>query len=194
MKNTILKTVVLLALVGVGITLSASSYTYNTRSLIGVEGSYNTFDIENVTLVKRETKKFTGVGLKIGAQTDNYRLFLSARNNFISGYDYAYSLGAEAQYLMNFSSFMNMFIGGSGGYTNLRFVDSSNASRELVSPYLGGDIGFNIHLGESVDLELGARTIKLLNPSHTQNNITYNIANTTSGYMSIIFKYSMDKY
>ena len=194
MRKIILKIVVLLALAGTSVALSASSYTYNTRSLIGVEGSYNTFDIENVTLAKRETKKFAGAGFKIGAQTDNYRLFLSARNNFISGYDYAYSIGAEAQYLMNFSSFMNMFIGGSGGSVNLRFVDSTNASRELVSPYFGGDIGFNIHLGESVDLELGARSVKLLNPSHTQNNITYNIANTTSGYVSIIFKYSMDKY
>ncbi len=194
MKKTILKTVVLLALAGTSVALSASSYTYNTRSLIGLEGSYNTFDVENVTPAKRATKKFAGVGLKIGAQTDNYRVFLSGRNNFVSGYDYAYSLGAEAQYLMNFSSFMNMFIGGSGGYMNLRFAKSNQASRELVSPYLGGDVGFNIHLGESVDLELGVRSVKLLNPSYIQNNTTYNIGNITSGYMSIIFKYSMDEY
>ncbi len=193
MKKTILKTVVLLALAGTSVALSASSYTYNTRSLIGVEGSYNSFDLENVTASKRETKKFAGVGLKIGAQTDNYRVFLSARNNFVSGYDYAYSLGGEAQYLLNFSSSMNMFIGGSGGYMNL-IAKSNQASRELVSPYLGGDVGFNIHLGESIDLELGVRSVKLLNPSYIQNNITYNIGNITSGYMSFIFKYSMDDY
>ena len=169
--------------------LDASPYTYNSRSLVGIEGSYNTMDVENVTASSRVTEKFSGVGMKIGAQTDNYRLFLSGRNNFVDGYDYAYTLGGEFQYLMNFSSFMNMFLGASAGYADLRFVDSINASRELVTPYFGGDVGFNIHLGESLDLELGARVIKLSDPSHTQNNITYNIDNISSAYMSFIFKY-----
>jgi len=193
MKKTILKAITTLGLLST-VTLSASSYTYNTRSLVGIEGGYNTFDVENVSTAVRETKKFAGLGLKIGAQTDNYRLFLSARNSFIDGYDYALTFGAEAQYLMNFSSFMNMYIGASTGYATMRFVDSNSLSREVASPYFGGDVGFNVHLGDELDFEIGGRIVKLADSSHTQNAITYNFDNIVSGYMSLIFKYSMDEH
>jgi len=193
LKKTILKTITTLGVLG-AVSLSASSFTYNTRSLVGIEGSYNTFDVEHTTPTTRETKKYAGVGLKIGAQTDNYRLFLSARDNFISGYNYAYTYGVEAQYLMNFSSFMNMYVGGAGGYANMRFVDFKDVSREVATPYYGGDVGFNIHMGDSLDLELGGRIVKLSNGSHTQNSITYKFDNIVSGYMSLIFKYSMDEH
>ena len=196
MKKNILKIIVAFLLVTSSSLLSASSFTYNTRSLVGIEGSYNYFDVENDAPVTplRETMKYAGAGLKIGAQTDNYRLFLSARNNFIDGYDYAYSFGAEVQYLMNFSSVANFYLGASGGYMNLRFVDVLNASREVSSPYVGGDIGFNFHMGDALDLELGARVVKLSDTKHLQSGLTYNFDNITSAYMSIIFKYSMDEY
>jgi len=192
MKKIIIKLAILSALVSTT-SLCASSYVFNTKSLVGIEGSYNSFDVENSSGL-RDKAKYGGVGLKIGAQTDNYRLFLSARDNFISGYDYAYSMGAEAQYMMNFSSFANFYLGAAGGYTNLRFEDSANLTREVSSPYIGGDVGFNVHFGDSLDLELGGRVVKLTDSSHLQNGVTYNFDNIITGYMSLIFKYSMDKF
>lgn len=197
MKRIILKIAVLSALV-VTTSLSAASFTYKTNSLVGIEGSYSSFDVENdATPPVREKIDFSGVGLKIGAETDNYRLFLSLRNSFISGnYDYAYFYGGEVQYLMNFSSFANFFIGLNGGYSNLRFVDSLNESRDVDSTYLGGDLGFNIHLGPSVDIELGGRILKLSDATSSATTATgslnYDLDYIATGYASIIFKYSMD--
>ncbi len=194
MKNIILKLAVLSALM-LTTEAFASQYRYNTSSLVGIEGSYSSFDVENdATPPVREKVKFSGVGLKIGAQTHNYRVFLSVRNSFIDGdYDYAYFYGAEVQYLMNFSSYANFFIGANGGVVNMRFVDSLNASRDVGGTYFGGDLGVNVHLGDSVDLELGGRIIKLSEAESTNaNGLTYKFDNISAGYASIIFKYSMD--
>jgi len=197
MRKIILQIVVLSAFMATT-SLSAASFTYNTNSLVGIEGSYSSFDVENdATPPLREKIDFSGIGLKIGAETDNYRLFLSVRNSFIDGnYDYAYFYGGEVQYLMNFASFANFFIGVNGGYTNFRFVDSLNESRDVASTYFGGDLGFNVHLGSSVDLELGARIMKLSEATSiatsTPGSLNYKFDNISAGYASIIFKYSMD--
>ena len=195
MKNIVLKLVSILTLLTTSAMAESSPYTFNTSSLVGIEGSYSSFDVENdATPVFRDKVNYGGVGLKIGAQTDNYRLFLSARYNLISGYDYAYLLGAEIQYLFNFSSFANFYLGVNGGIANLRFEDSLNDTRDVESPYVGGDLGLNFHLGDSVDFELGGRVMKLTNSISTidANILKYKFDNIVSGYASIIFKYHMD--
>ena len=171
----------------------ATSYVFNTESLVGIEGTYNTFGISNDASYSDE-KVYVSTGMKIGGQSENYRLFLSARNNFIPNYDYSYALGAEAQYLMNFSSVANMFIGLNTGNLTLKFDDEASLSRKVSSKYYGGDIGFNLHLSDLSDFEIGARTIRLAEPSHLQGGVTYNFENITNIYISLIFKYSMDEY
>ena len=192
MKKIIINLAILIALFSSSSAM-ASSYVFNTKSLVGIEGTYNTFDISNDAAYSDELS-YMGAGIKIGAQSDNYRLFLSARNNFISDYDSSHAIGAEAQFLMNFSSVANMFLGVSTGTMSLKFDDEASLNRKVSSKYYGGDIGFNLHLSDTSDLEIGYRKIRLTEPSHLQGGVTYDFENITNIYISLIFKYSMDEY
>lgn len=166
---------------------------YNSSSLIAIEGSYSTFDIENDdTPAFSDKEKFSGVGIKLGAQTNNYRLFLSARNNYIDGYDFAYSYGAELQHLINLSKLANLFIGVNGGIINLEFDDSQDNPRKINSTYIGADIGTTLHITDTFDLELGARVSFLTDDVNTQNGVEYKLGYVSSGYASIIIKYEID--
>ena len=185
MKKIIFKIIITLLILS---TSAFSASTLNTKSLVAIEGSYNSF---NISEDGAESEKIIhgGFGVKIGSQTDNYRLFLSARNKAIPDYNYAYTLGAEIQYLMNFSSVANIFIGVNSGYFHLKIDDES----ELNTKYIGGDIGLNLHLSEKADLEIGTRTIKLDDSLHLSNGVIHEFDNITSVYVSFIFKYSMDE-
>lgn len=175
---------------------SSDSYVFNSESLVGIEGGYSAFDVEKnqAGTAAKITKYRKGeIGLKIGAQTENYRLFLSVRNYFVSDYDYFVTYGAEVQYLFNFSKVANFFVGLNGGILDSRFkVGTEPASRALSDPYYGGDIGFNIHTGKYVDIELGGR-IMASQASNTKSGITYKFNNIATGYMSLIFRYQMDE-
>ncbi len=169
-----------------------SVYKFNSYSLVGIEAGYSNFDVESDEAAPlRKTYKFGHGGLKIGAQTENYRLFLSGRYCSIDDFDYAYMVGAEAQYMMNFSSIANLYLGINTGIAEMRFIDRTNLTRNISDPYIGGDVGFNIHLGRELDFELGVRYIKL-DAKNNKSSITYTFDNITSGYMSLIFKYQMD--
>ncbi len=172
--------------------LDDSIYEFESFSLVGIEAGYSNFDVENDAATPlRETYKFGHGGLKIGAQTQNYRLFLSGRYCEVDDFDYAYTMGAEAQYLMNFSEFANLYIGINAGIAEMRLIDATDKTRNISDPYIGGDIGFNIHLGETMDLELGARVMKL-DAENDKDDIIYTFDTITSGYLSLIFKYQMD--
>ena len=169
-----------------------SIYKYNSYSLLAFEGGYSSFDYEsNSTPPVRKSPGFAYGGIKIGAQTENYRLFLSARYCPIDNFDYAYTMGAEAQYLFNFSKMANFYVGVNAGIAEMRFVDATNLTRDISDPYVGGDMGFNIHLGENADLELGVRVMSL-NAENTKAGVTYTFDTIASGYTSIIFKFQMD--
>lgn len=174
---------------------SNDPYSFFSESLVGIEGGYTSFDIEkNQPGNPADIKKYNKgeAGLKIGARTKNYRLFLSARGYFIPDYDYFATLGAELQYLFNFSKIANFYIGANGGMLDARFTPTGeSSSRELFDPYYGGDLGFNIHLGKIADLELGARAM-ISNAENTKNNITYKFDHLITGYGSLIFRYQMD--
>ena len=167
-----------------------NDYSFNSYSLVGFEGGYSTFDVENTTASKKTSPSFGQGGIKIGAQTKNYRLFLSARHCEVDGFDYANTYGAEAQYLFNFSKYANLYLGVNAGKISMR-MDSTEGTRTVSDTFLGGDIGVNIHLGETIDLELGARVIGL-DISSTLGGVTYTFDNISTGYMSFIFKYQMD--
>lgn len=120
----------------------------------------------------------------------NTDFFLSARNSFIPKYDSLYAIGSEARFLMNISSEANMFIGLNYGSLSLKFDDEAGLNRKVSSKYFGGDIGFNLYLSDTSDLEIGARRINLAEPSHLQGGVTYSFENITNIYVSLIFKYS----
>ena len=168
-----------------------SKYKYDSSSLVGLELGYNNLDVNNDTTTIRDTYKFSSAGLKIGAQTQNYRIFLSARYLQIDDFNFAYTLGGELQYLINFSEYANLYLGVNAGQAEMEFVDSSGVTRFISDPYLGGDIGMNIHLNDTVDLEFGARMMTL-NAENDKKNVIYTFNSITSGYMSLIFKYQID--
>ena len=172
------------------------SYSFDdTYSLIGLEGGYSSLDVEkkvvgNPSNIKKY--KMSHGGVKIGAQTDNYRIFLSGRYYSADDFDYATTYGVELQYLLNVTSFANIYLGAGTGIINMRFAPVGEASSRTISdPYISGDAGMNIHLGKTADLEFGAR-IMSLDATNTIGNTTYTFDNMITGYASIIFKYKMD--
>jgi hypothetical protein len=184
-----------------GLVLASTSYAssnnnnYYSKSLVGIEGGYSYFSVDDTTATEK-TEDFGLVGMKIGAETHNVRMFLSVRNAFMSSDDYdykaAYMYGAELQYLFNISEMANFYIGGNIGKFNLEFDDLLSNKREFSTKYMGGDAGFNIHIGDSLDLELGGRIMTLDDSEHTLNTVKYTFDDIITGYMSLIFKYQMD--
>lgn len=172
-----------------------SDYEFKTSSLIGIEAGYSSFDYERSTSGVTDQKKtvnFNHGGIKIGAESRNYRLFLSARAFDGGDFDYARAYGVELQYLLNVSKMANIYFGVNTGKVDMKFDDSTNAkSVKLDDTYFGGDVGMNIHLGSRADFEVGAR-IMSLNASATDGTAKYDFDNIVTGYASIIFKYQMD--
>ena len=191
-----LKTInkVILAALLATTTLSAQNFSNNddTYSLVALETSYNSFDIDNDdSSINIDIDKFPSAGIKIGAQTKEYRIFLSSRYLVIKDFDYAYTLGGEFQYLFNFSKYANFYLGVNAGIAEMSFDDTKKQTRTISDPYYGGDAGFNIHIQDSLDIELGARVMSL-NAQNIKDDVTYSFDSIISGYMSLIFKYQMD--
>ncbi len=175
--------------------VDSSKYKFNINSLVGFEGSYSNFDYERTqtaVATQREKVSLNGGGIKIGAESDNYRFFLAARVYDAGEFDYARTYGAELQYKFNFAKFANMYMGVNFGKVDMRFVDNKNNNTvKLDDTYIGGDVGFNVHLGKHADWEIGARVMSL-NASKEDAGATYAFDNIVTGYTSIIFKYQMD--
>ncbi|SFV61219.1 hypothetical protein MNB_SM-4-955 [hydrothermal vent metagenome] len=197
MINTGLKTIIL-SLVLLGSTLSAgtSSYEPNTKSLVGLEGGYSSLDYEsgvNLNNSQGDTG-LANLGLKIGAETRDFRVFLSGRYFYDSSsrYDYLTTIGGEIQYKFNPSKAFNIFLGVNAGLANAKTrIEGESFSRTFSDFYVGGDLGTNIHLGKATDLELGARVMSIQS-TNTKNDVSYRIGNIVNVYASLIFKWSMD--
>jgi hypothetical protein len=174
---------------------NSSDDKYYSRSLVGFEGSYSSFEIKDTSATKKK-ENFGAVGIKIGAETKNVRMFLSARNGFMGNENYEYSsafmYGAELQYMINIDKMANFYFGANIGKVNFKFDDLDENKRVYTTQYVGGDVGFNVHLDDSLDLELGGRLMTLSDSQHTLNAVTYTFDDIITGYMSLIFKYQMD--
>jgi len=184
-----------LKILALSLALSASS-AMATESLVGVEGSYGMMDVDRTDTTANVTTNSTvdlmGGGIKIGAQSDEYRIFLNANYYYPSEtqYDYVSTYGAELDYLINMSDSFNLFLGVNVGIANIKQTEAG-VSRTSSDNYIGGSGGMNLHLGDNVDFELGARLL-LLDISNNKNNVEYTYNSIVSGYASIIFKYQMD--
>jgi len=193
MKNIIVKITMLMILV-VG-SLNGESMFENTYSLVGIEGGYGSLDVEKNTLSSPAViNKYNMAhgGLKIGAQSKNYRVFLSARYYDADDFDYVTTYGAELQYLINMSSAVNFYIGANAGIANIKYLpEGETNTRTASNSYMGGDVGVNVHLNEAVDLELGAR-IHMLDISNTIDSVKYTFDTMISGYVGVIYKFQMD--
>jgi hypothetical protein len=194
MIKKVVQKIVLAGLVLTTPLMAEFNFNKDIYSLLAFEGGYSSFDVEkNDTLTPATITKYDMMhaGLKIGAQSKNYRFFLSGRYYNANDFDYATTLGAELQYIFNFSSMANFYLGLNGGIVNMRFTDGGTTSRTISDPYFGGDVGFNIHLADNIDFELGARVMQI-QAENKIGLISYKFDNLVSGYASLIFKYKMD--
>ena len=193
-----LKTVVL------GLALTASSlmaaemseYEFQTSSLVGIEGGYDAIGYEFGTPTNNTINRtWVGhAGLKIGAETKDFRVFLSGRYYYdtSSDHDYIVTYGAELQYKFNVTKLFNVYMGANAGLANMSFrANGESFSRTISDPYFGGDAGVNVHLGKSVDWELGGRVMSI-QADNIREGKTYHVNEIVTAYTSIIFKWQMD--
>ena len=195
MIKKVVQKVVLAGLVLTTPLMAEFDFNKDMYSLLAFEGGYSSFDVEkNDTLTPATITKYDMMhaGLKIGAQSKNYRVFLSGRYYNADNFDYATTIGAELQYMFNFSSFANFYVGVNGGIANMRFTTPTETkSRTISDPYYGGDAGFNLHITKSFDFELGARVMQI-QAENKIGAVSFKFDNLVSGYASLIFKYKMD--
>lgn len=183
----------------VGGTLFAQESGINA-SLVGIEGGLDSVAYEQTSAsTYKSDKNILGhLGLKVGAESEHYRVFLNGRyySDPDEKYDSLVTYGVDVQYKFNFSSMLNAFVGVGAGMAHAKFtLDGEPFSRVISDPYYAGDLGVNIHLDDSIDLELGGRYISLdaLN-SRTlgTTQVDYRLESIITGYASIIFKYQLD--
>jgi len=189
-----MKTIILsAALTATSLLADISDYEFKTKSLVGIEGGFNVVDYVYNSANSPKSSNLASAGLKIGAETRDFRVFLSTRYLFDTGneYDYIVTYGGEVQYKFNASEVFNFYLGVNGGMANIRFTPPIGTYRTITSPYFGGDMGTNIHLGDTMDLELGARVMSI-QETNTIDGIEYRFNNIITGYASLIFKWQMD--
>ena len=181
--------------------LVAGEYTHGIKSLVGIEGGYNSV-VSEVTdssvavglpgnYAQNNTSAYHG-GFKLGAESEDIRIFLSARTYSDTGDNYSsmYTYGGEIQYKFNVAKFMNLYLGANAGQAQLAYTDENTLSMKISEPYIGADVGVNIHAGDSVDLEFGARMMSI-EASRTLATKEYRLNNITTAYASLIFKWTM---
>ena len=192
MKNKLTKVILTTLLVASSLVAGSND---NTRSLVGVEAGYSSMDVNRdgtgtVISSDKSYNMYHG-GVKIGAQTNDFRLFLSARYFGASDFDYVTTYGAELQYLIAISPTLNFYLGANAGKVNIKYSPDNEASRTASDTYYGGDAGVNVHLNESIDLEFGAR-VMMLDISNEIDSVTYTFDTMISGYVGVIYKFQMD--
>lgn len=164
-------------------------------SLIGIETGYSSLDYEHTdsgVITDDGNIDLTHVGLKVGTEIKNYRVFLSTRIFNAKEFDFARTYGMEFHYLFNFSKYSDMFIGVNAGIIDMDYNDNINNNKiTLDNTYFGGDIGFNLRLSEVFDFEVGAR-IMGFNSSQRYNTRKYTFDNIVTAYASIILKFQMN--
>ncbi|WP_297485085.1 hypothetical protein [Sulfurimonas sp.] len=173
----------------------ADTVIYPDYSLIGIEGGMTSVnsDVDTPTSSDSVNKTVQNIGIKIGAESYNYRIFLTANyyTNPDSSYDYMGTYGGELDYLLNVSSKVNLYLGVNAGIANMKFKAPNETTKRLISnPYYGADAGLNFHASKLIDLEFGAR-LMMLDATNRKNDVTYTFNNFITAYASIIFKYEM---
>jgi len=192
-KNRMKMIILGVALTATSLFADISDNEFNTKSLVGIEGGFNNVDYVYDGSSSPENTHLSSIGLKIGSETRDFRIFLSTKylNDSGNKYDYIVTYGGEFQYKFNAFDFMNFFIGLNAGMANIRFIPPVGSYTTISSPYYGGDVGMNIYLGNSVDLEFGGRVMSI-QKTDTINNIDYRFNKIVSAYASLIFKWDMD--
>jgi len=174
---------------------TAPVMAFDTVSLFAVEGGYSNLSADvNQNGYTVQDSGMGNFGLKLGAEGENYRVFLSGRYFLAEEGNTVATAGAELQYKFNFSEPVDFFIGVNGGAAYLKAGPSDDGVLPSVSttaPYMGGDVGFNFHATPEVDLELGIKYMHI-SDTVTQGSTTYDFNSISTAYASVIFKWQMN--
>lgn len=197
-----MKKIVLIALL---LVMSAQAELWKSKPLLAIEGGFAPnvgIDYKASPTASELTNYTQGptLGLKIGAEGDEFRVFIGGRYMSLDNFKYAFSGGLEFQYLIRIAKAFNIFAGVEAGYMSMKFNDAdfgatSGIIRVIETPYYGGDIGINIDFGESFGIELGGRLLQLNSATNINPNPTTSLDSTTrldyipSVYGSLIFKF-----
>jgi len=193
MKNNFAKIIGTLMLM---FTSSYAEIAY-TNILLGVEGGYTLLDHKYTQANGAQNSgstDFMNFGLKAGAETETMRTLFNV--NYYSDpselYDYLITYGLEVQYKFFTVDMLNMYLGLGGGFSHTKVsINGESSSRKIDTPYVGASLGSNIHLGNSFDLELGAR----VNAIQSQNDMSggsYKLGNIVTGYASLFYKWNLN--
>lgn len=167
-------------------------------SLLGVELGYAGIDTQRSATPQITTKTYTlpNGGLKIGAEGDDYRLFLDLHYYANSDrFDYLTTYGTEFDYMLHLSESANLYLGVGIGMANIKFTPTKHNATDLVRTlsdyYYSGTLGFNFEITNGFDLDLGARYTSI-NSNNTKNSVEYNFDNLINGYATFIYKFTID--
>ena len=176
----------------IGALIVSTSLLAETLSLVGIEGGLSSA-LSTKGGVK-SSQELSNVGLKIGAEGEDYRIFLGARHNSDLGdptlYENMFSYGIDIQYKFNIAKSANIFVGANVGMVEVQY-NTGGKSFSLADSYKGADVGTNIHVSDLIDFELGARYMSI-ESDKTVNGTLYQLNNIATGYASLIFKWTMD--
>lgn len=172
MKKQFTKVLTITLLASLPLLSNDVDYTYKSESLFAIETGYSYYTND----ITRELNDLN-FGLKVGAQSQNYRIFLNTnRENSVDDKN-IYRGGLSLQHLFNFSKYANFFVGINGGITS-----GGDLNKGTNYPkYYGTDLGFNFYGKNNFDYELGIRAMK-----------TANYGTITAGYFSLVIKYQID--
>lgn len=138
-------------------------------------------------VIVNESKSAFSGGLKLGGESESYRLFISARYHEVEDYDYVYTAGAELQYLIRAGEHFNIFMGLNGGMMGSQ-ATVGTTEYSVTNPYAGGDAGVNIDVVDNFGIELGLRMNKNLGETNEKGSVDY----LAEGYVSLVFKFTGD--
>ena len=188
MKKRLTKIALAASLLSMPVLAGADEY----KSLFAVEGGASKVSTD-VTVSSQmysvEESKLGNVGVKIGAEGENFRIFLSGRYYDTKDFDKLSTLGAEIEYLFHFSKPVSFFLSANAGKAFMKLGPTVNYPSVTTNTYyFGGGAGFNLTVTDRVDLEIGARYMDLDN-TIVQGNTEYKFNSIASAYGAVIIKW-----
>ena len=168
---------------------------WDAKGLLAIEGMFGTAQTKLTEpnpaggdhVIKNEGNSAFGGGLKLGGESEHYRLFVSGRYHAVDNYDYVVTAGLELQYLLRFTEYFDIFLGINGGMMGSQATISST-EYSVWNPYAGADAGVNIDVAENFGIELGVR----MNQAFADSSEVGSVDNLVEGYASLVFKFTSD--
>ena len=191
MKNRLTKAALALSLLSMPALSMADEY----NSLVAIEGGASNVSADTTVggqMYDIQKSKLGFGGLKVGAQGENFRVFLSGRYYNTDGFDKLNTLGAEVEYHFHFSKPVSFFVSANAGKAFMKVANTVNyPSVSQNTYYFGGGAGLNLTVSSLVDVSAGVRFMDLDN-TLVQGTTSYKFNSITAAYASIVFKYQMD--